>query len=229
MAVAYFTIPETGEIIYNGDTVILSEFPETIAVVAYGWYRYEETAMNGWHFILLPSKTVIPVSQVDLSLLVVVPNSSDDCRCPAPIPPIPRDAELRAFITVDSIAQRDKLITDFLPNGKIICVNDIGDGTPGYYKWNTMIQDWVPWDIATTTEILDSKLSVIEPLIEEDHHQLGELSADVGIIESKVSNIEKDVETWKLNDLLENTITGYPNLSADELNEILETRLNGGV
>ena len=147
MAIAYFTIPETGKIIYNGDTVILSEYPDTIAVTAYGWYKYEENAMNGWHFILLPAKTIIPATQVNLSLLTVVPNSSDDDRNPIPLNPALQDIESRAFITLDSIAQRDKLITEFMPNGRIVRVNDSTNNTSNYYEWNVETQSWDDWNI----------------------------------------------------------------------------------
>lgn len=147
MAVAYFTIPETGKIIYNGDTVILSEYPDTIAVVAYGWYNYEENAMNGWHFILLPAKTIVPATQVNLSLLTVVPNSSDDDRNPMPVSPELRDIESRAFITLDSITQRDKLITEFMPNGRIVRVNDSVNHTSNYYEWNVETQSWEDWHL----------------------------------------------------------------------------------
>lgn len=147
MAIAYFTIPETGKIIYNGDTVILSEYPDTIAVVAYGWYKYEENAMNGWHFILLPAKTIVPATQVNLSLLTVVPNSSDDDRNPIPLSPELHDIESRAFITLDSIAQRDKLITEFMPNGRIVRVNDSINHTSNYYEWNVETQSWDDWHL----------------------------------------------------------------------------------
>ena len=145
MAIAYFTIPETGKIIYNGDTVILSEYPDTIAVVAYGWYTYEENAMNGWHFILLPDKTIVPTTQVNLSLLTIVPNSSDDDRNPIPLSPELCDIESRAFITLDSMAQRDKLITEFMPNGRIVRVNDFINQTSNYYEWNIETQSWDNW------------------------------------------------------------------------------------
>lgn len=147
MAIAYFTIPETGKIIYNGDTVILSEYPDTIAAVAYGWYKYEENAMNGWHFILLPSKSIIPAANVNLSLLTVVPNSSDDDRNPIPLNTSLQDIESRAFITLDSIAQRDKLIPEFMPNGRIVRVNDSVNHTTNYYEWNIETQSWDDWHL----------------------------------------------------------------------------------
>lgn len=200
MAIAYFTIPETGKIIYNGDTVILSEYPDTIAVVAYGWYRYEENAMNGWHFILLPSKSIIPAANVNLSLLTVVPNSSDDCRHPVPVNPVPRGMESRTFITLDSIAQRDKLVSPFMPNGRIVRVNNRGDGKPGYYEWNVMTQEWDEWDLADSG------------------------SSDY---EERISALEYQVDIWKEAERLENQMAGLPEYTYDELNQMLGARLRG--
>jgi len=171
MAVAYFTIPETGKIIYNGDTVILSEYPDIIAVVAYGWYKYEENAMNGWHFILLPAKTVVPAAQVNLSLLTVVPNSSDDDRNPVPLSPELRDIESRAFITLDSIAQRDKLITEFMPNGRIVRVNDSANHTSNYYEWNVETQSWDDWNIGSTIKLSDLEEDAEHRLVTDEEKE----------------------------------------------------------
>ena len=177
MAIAYFTIPETGQIIYNGDMVILSEYPDTIAVASYGWYRYNENAMNGWHFILTPSKTAIPAYMVNLSSISVVPNSSDDDRTPVPITPTPscptptpkppinpflRDIESRAFITVDGLEQLQKLSTTFMPNGRIVRVNNRGDGKVGYYEWDVIGQDWDVWEIAEDTPVPENVLKLEE-------------------------------------------------------------------
>lgn len=289
MAVAYFTIPETGKIIYDGDTVMLSEYPNTMAVTAYGWYRYNDEAMNGWHFILLPSKMVVPASQVNLSRIVVVPNSSDDCRPPVPINPFPRSLEQRAFITLDSIAQRDKLVSPFMPNGKIVRVNNRGDGKPGYYEWNIMTQTWDDWDISSvspgpvpenvakigikevvnsvdSTEYTDEYTKFVfkagNPLcdvLEISENTSCELyfvapfqvikvteSQDLFIRNvirtspsweasewvtskdrEKISAMEKKIDVWVQNDRLENVLSGAPRLSDEELNELLEARLNG--
>lgn len=287
MAVAYFTIPETGKIIYNGDTVILSEYPNTTAVVAYGWYRYNDESMNGWHFILLPARTIIPAAQVNLSALVVVPNSSDDCRPPIPIGPVPRGMESRTFITLDSIAQRDKLESPFMPNGRIVRVNDRGDGKPGYYVWNVSTQEWDDWDISGGGPAPENvaKIEVKDVVTSVDHIEYTDeytkfifkagkpLCDNLAIAENvvcelyfvspfqvikvtesqdlfirsviqtepiwessdwitsrdreRISAIEEKVNVWIQNDKLENVLTGSPRLSDEELNELLEARLNG--
>lgn len=195
MAVAYFTIPETGKIIYNGDTVILSEYPDTIAVVAYGWYKYEENAMNGWHFILLPAKTVVPAAQVNLLLLTVVPNSSDDDRNPVPLSPELRDIESRAFITLDSIAQRDKLITEFMPNGRIVRVNDSVNHTSNYYEWNVETQSWDDWNISSLVDGY-MQLSPSNPTDDEiESFPTGQLYSDTTNHKGNIKGIQEFYDT----------------------------------
>lgn len=195
MAVAYFTIPETGKIIYNGDTVILSEYPDAIAVVAYGWYKYEENAMNGWHFILLPAKTIVPATQVNLSLLTVVPNSSDDDRNPVPLSPELRDIESRAFITLDSIAQRDKLITEFMPNGRIVRVNDSTNNTTNYYEWNVETQSWDDWNIGPLVDGY-MQLSPSNPTDDEiESFPTGQLYSDTTNHKGNIKGIQEFYDT----------------------------------
>lgn len=195
MAIAYFTIPETGKIIYNGDTVILSEYPDTIAVVAYGWYRYEENAMNGWHFILLPAKTIVPATQVNLSLLTIVPNSSDDDRNPIPLSPELCDIESRAFITLDSIAQRDKLITEFMPNGRIVRVNDSVNHTSNYYEWNVETQSWDDWNIGSLVDGY-MQLSPSNPTDDEiESFPTGQLYSDTTNHKGNIKGIQEFYDT----------------------------------
>jgi len=47
----------------------------------------------------------------------------------------------RAFLSVNTISQRDQLNIKLLPHGKLVRVNDTGDGTH-YYAWNQITQTW---------------------------------------------------------------------------------------
>lgn len=76
-----------------------------------------------------------------------------DCDHQPPPPPPPRPPQpsippdvlqdiSRAFITVDTIAQRDLLSgTKFLPHGKMVRVNNAPTGVK-YYAWNQITQSW---------------------------------------------------------------------------------------
>ena len=94
-----------------------------------------------------------------------------DCHEPVPVIPNPsleneqKDAwELnRAFISVNSIEERDSLNIDSLPHGKIVRVADTTDGVK-YYSWDQVTFTWkeetFPIDNSTKVEIeVDDHLS----------------------------------------------------------------------
>ena len=157
----YLVIPDTGIKLYSGAVVELSRFPGTRWVVHLGWYNYNGSQYQGWYFCSIPAQTTIPVTEDDLRLLTIISNTGSDCeypvnpgQCPGPYPPgpgpnpgvpfTPRNAyELdRAWITVDTIAQRNELNQRLLPNGKIVRVNDDGTGNAQYYRWNQTTCTW---------------------------------------------------------------------------------------
>lgn len=151
-------VPDTGLELVDGSIVILARFPSTKWVVHYGWYTYSGQQMMGWYFCSIPANTVIPASDADLRMLKVVSNSGS-CNCPGnaapvvPAPPAPgcppggpiqghQAWELdRAFISVNTIAERNLLNKRLLPDGKIVRVGNDGDG-PQYYRWNQVTGEW---------------------------------------------------------------------------------------
>lgn len=155
-------VPDTGIQLVDGSVVILARYPSTKWVVHHGWYTYGGQQMMGWYFCSIPANTVIPASDSDLRLLTVVSNG-DSCGChPAPTPVVPAPSppprpgpshpggalpaqqawELnRAFISVNTLAERDLLNKRLLPDGKIVRVGNDGDG-PEYYRWNQVTSTW---------------------------------------------------------------------------------------
>lgn len=199
MATPYFVIPDTNTIIYSGDKVVLSEYPDNFAIASHGWYEYNQTKANGWYFILLPTKETIPAANVNVSLLTVV--SSGHCYPPHPCPiPDPDErTQARTFITLDNIAQRDGLTPEFIPDGRIVRVNDTGEGKAAYFEWNAESQEWETWDIQERAE----------ELVE------------------RVIAVEADVAMRQENDRLTDRLAGLPERSEEELNSMLEARLQG--
>lgn len=288
MTNSYFVIPDTGTIVYNGDTVILSEYPDLLAIAAYGWYRYKQSSRQGWHFVLLSNGEVIPAADVNLSLITVASSEHGSTPpCPPVPPPGPGPGKFsdRTFITLDTIAQRDKLSSPFMPNGRIVRVNDKGDGEPGYYQWDVATETWLPWDVTSgvpegsirlefedivtsvdSTKYTDSyirhifragsplseALGVTENTLCELYfyeiyqvivaiptqksfvRQIYQTSPQwvasawfVSETQQRLEEAEKAIDMWKQNDILENRLTGAPNLTEEELNALLEARLNG--
>lgn len=336
MANSYFTIPDTGTIIYNGDTVILAEYPGVMAVAAYGWYKSGQSSEMGWHFVLLPTNEAISVADVNLSLVTVVSNASGnhrpDCR-PCPPSPGPSQMEQRTFITLDSMAQLKNMKTMFMPNGRIVRVNNKGDGKPGYYEWNVVSQEWDIWDISQVSpgptpipegviqlqqlgiitsvslakfadpyirysfkagqplcndlsisensacvlyytdtyqviyvvssqdsfirqvyqispeflasewsksrsqsrlELVESAVTslgtrtdALEISVASDKDRISVLEAEMEDKQTRLSAVEEQVLVWKENERLENALSGLPDRTYDELNAMLEARLNG--
>lgn len=210
-------VPETGVQIVDGTIVILSRFPGTKWIVHNGWYTYNSQQAMGWYFSSIPSQTIMPVTDDDLRLLTVV---GTDCGChcpptPSPTPPQPgpgpkpkpplTDKQLeilnRSWITVDTIAERDKLFEDDLViNGRIVRVNQTVDG-PKYYRWNLVNETWdvETFGIDTSTFVSQSDLadavtkevnenptvqSTIQTKVEESTSKLT----------SRVEKIETDLE-----------------------------------
>ena len=155
----YLIIPDTGIKLYENSIVILSRFPGTRWITKNGWYTYNCQQYQGWYFCSIPAQTVVPVTEEDLRLLTIV--SNDGCssgsgsgQCPGPYPPgpgpnpgipfTPRNAyELdRAWLTVDTLAQRNELNQRLLPDGKIVRVNDDGTGSAKYYRWDQPTCTW---------------------------------------------------------------------------------------
>lgn len=155
----YFQIPETSQIVYEGDIVSLTEFPGYLFTATYGWYVDGGVKQKGWYFMAKNSKKIVPINNTDLSELVVVeskyprpephpgPGPGPGPHPPGPIPPIPPIPgilESRAAVTVEDIAQRNVLASKTLPHGKIVRVNDNGDGQVAYYEWDAQALNWVP-------------------------------------------------------------------------------------
>lgn len=156
----YFQIPETGQIVYEGDIVMLSEYPGYLYTATYGWYVKDGIKQKGWYFMSTTSDRLVPINDTDLSELVVVesrypqphphppkphPHPGPGPHPPIPpIPPIPGILESRAAVTVEDIAQRNVIASKNLPDGKIVRVNDNGDSQVAYYEWDAQALNWVP-------------------------------------------------------------------------------------
>lgn len=124
-------------------------------------------------------------------------NSSNGCNCgcdhgnpekPYPPPdvdncyPHPKPFEIpfdikknemleRAWITVDTISQRNKLNRRQIPNGKIVRVNQVkNEEGPKYYAWNEVYEEWeeIFQQLDTSDFVLKKDmLSEVENKIEE--------------------------------------------------------------
>lgn len=57
---------ETDTKIYKNDVVTISTHPETKWIVKNGWYSVGGNQKNGWHFVSIEDKSILPIDQVDI-------------------------------------------------------------------------------------------------------------------------------------------------------------------
>lgn len=179
----YISLPHSHTRLADGNVVVLKRYPGLKWVVHWGWYTYNNHQYKGWYFVSIPSQTILPVNEEDLIGIKVVSSKSNDCYpdypdypdCPIPPGPFPPEPgpcppkpeqvkftkqdkkELQsAFITVNTIADRNKLDTSKLPDGKIVRVNNV-NGETQYYAWSARNDHWEDWDIAFMSDIVDTR------------------------------------------------------------------------
>lgn len=148
-----FLVTDTGVVIHDGSVVILSQYPNVKWLIKDGWYTYNGKQYNGWYFSSIPANDTMPVDTSDLSGITLVSGPNCCPPPPGPVPPGPCPSEERfthemrnqlerAWITVDTIEQRDRLNIRLVPDGKVVKVNDVG-GSVKYYSYDQSLSTWV--------------------------------------------------------------------------------------
>ena len=216
----YLTVPNTGLKLVDGSIIMISRFPDTKWIVHNGWYSYNNEQSMGWYLCSIPDKTIIPATTEDLETAVVVSDESGCCPCPphpGPMPPCPpgppKDkftdklkAELdAAFISVDTIADRNSLLDDNrkLPNGKLVRVNYIDDNEgPKYFRWDANNNVWKEesFGIDSSKFVTKDELKPeVESAIKDSQSIKDTISTEVKQVvpvevEKSTETIRKDVE-----------------------------------
>lgn len=205
-------VTDSGLEIYDGSIVMLARFPGTKWVVHKGWYTYNGTQYSGWYFSSIPAHTTLPVSTTDLAGIVVVSNSGCSCVHPGPpIPPCSEESNLkpwmvnelnRAWITVDTMEQLSRLNNRLIPSGKVVRVNDKGDGNPGYYRYNQAKREWETETFGIDTSNFVSK----DELSEEVSNQIKDVDLSQTVVEvisenqevhQTITNIAEESISWR--------------------------------
>jgi hypothetical protein len=157
----YIVIPGTDIRLYDSDIVKISNKPRVKWIVHLGWYIYDDVQHFGWYFESVKDGEILPVSIVDLTLctLVTVKTQGSE-RYDGKVVNYTRpftvaDSEIlrRAFITVDTIAQRDNIDKKKLINGKMVRVN-AEEGPAQYFAWNAETQTWEYLEVFGIPEIV---------------------------------------------------------------------------
>ena len=136
----------TGQVLTQG--TILKLYDGTVWTVGYGQYISSGTRCSGWY--ITDGTNYMPADNNVLSKCVIVSAGSSSC----PTDRTFTDADYvnlnRAFITVPSIADRDKLFSKLsdIPDGKIVRVNIGESDSIEYYTWDYKNQSWVSFDFS---------------------------------------------------------------------------------
>lgn len=204
---------DSGIQIVDGSIVILARFPGTKWVVHKGWYAYQENQYNGWYLSSIPSQTTMPLLDSDLIGIVVV---GGECSCPdqpfpSPCPPRPGGGGMspemtwelnRAWITVDTLEQLSRLNRRLVPDGKIVRVNDTGDGIAKYYRYDQAKSIWTEEYFGIDTTNFVSK----DDLVQEVKDQLDNVDFSqtvVNVIKENdevhqtIKEVAESDTTWK--------------------------------
>lgn len=150
---SFFTIPDTNQIVYEGDIVQLNEYPDVNFIASYDWYTYHHQQYKGWFFVSVTNSSIVSANDVNLGLITVVSSSHQSSVVPIlppfpPGPPRPPYPDIykailsRTMITVETIAQRNSLDDAMLINGRVCRVNHNNTGALAYYQWNGTTLKW---------------------------------------------------------------------------------------
>ena len=145
----YIVIPGTNIRLYDSDIIKISNKPRVKWVVHMGWYIYQDVQNFGWYIESIKTGEILPISVIDLTLVTLVTTKTQgseltDGKVVNYTRPFTlADAAVlnRAFITLETIEQRDNLDKKKLVNGKLVRVNDVG-GVATYYAWNAETKAW---------------------------------------------------------------------------------------
>lgn len=201
----YITVPESGMKLSDGAIVMIARYPNSKWILHYGWYTYQNQQSLGWYFTSLSDSSVIPVNDDDLRSLTAISGQSQcNCNCPPPMspqppmppmPPMPpriKEELDRAFITVDTIAERNNLNRELVPQGKIVRVNYTESGAK-YYIWDQVSMSWEDITFDHKDYITKSEADEKYSAKSEVSESLTQISEEIGQVSDKVENLHQVV------------------------------------
>lgn len=171
-------IPNTNKYLTELSVVMFPDDSETMWLVKYGWCSYQDSIIFGWYYRSISEGVIEPLTEESLIDIIVIsgafvpvwpspcpPPTPPHPPCPPPpVPPYPeppayisKEEKRRydaAFITFDTLEERDTFtLYNDVPDGKIIRVNDVGDGEVGYFVWDNTAQEWNTWEVSGITHV----------------------------------------------------------------------------
>lgn len=139
-----FTRLSTGQVLTQG--TILKLHDGTTWTVGYGQYISSGIRCSGWY--ITNGDSYVPADDKSLSKCVIVSSGSSSCPTDRTFTNADYTNLNRAFITVPTVDERDKLFTRLsdIPDGKLVRVNAGQSGGVEYYEWSAERQSWISFD-----------------------------------------------------------------------------------
>ena len=173
-----------------GDIVLINPYGNTKFLVCRGWFTYNNTRRNGWYFKSIPKNYIVPSDTVDPEDVTILSSyNSYDCDChpkpprPSPCPP-PVGTNENAFVTVETLEDRNILSYPYPVNGRIVRVNNVNSEVK-YYIWNSSTYEWEDYEFPLNSEATEA----IKQMISDIDEQKETHKADMLSVTEKLSSL----------------------------------------
>lgn len=140
-------LPQENLELRDGYIVLLHDYPNVRFLTQMGWRIENNQPVFGWFFVSLLDGAVVPMSSSVVEGIEVV---ATDGGFPIGVPASACEVlNASAWVSVDTIEDRNALNNAPLANGKVVRVNDV-DGEPKMYVWDAINSVWTEMEGGTS-------------------------------------------------------------------------------
>lgn len=242
-------LPGKNVYITEGTVVTLASFPGTTWIVHNGTYTYMGRKTQGWYLLSVPAKQLVPITESELYIIDVVGQSDSNCGCGCgggsssggsgggssglyPETGIDLYDEVdRAFITVETIQDRNALNSRFLPHGKVVKVNNGGD--PQYYYWDGNTNEWKEETFGIPLDDFLTRVDARKYFLKKDEAEQKFVSHDTWkqTLDEEIKNINDKIDE-ELSKLLEQAKQvakeAAESLAEQKAEDVLQSHIESG-
>lgn len=140
MAKDFLYCEETDTKIYSGDIVTISPFSDVRFIAKKGWYKLGSAQKNGWYFVNVSDRSIIPVDNIDIKDIVNLSRQSSEV---SPRPEISNSPTVPTNTDYLEIPNTDLHI---YPNDLVNCSDYPGKSFVMKYGWysidDTQVEGW---------------------------------------------------------------------------------------
>lgn len=178
MARDFLYCEETDTKIYSNDVVTITTYPDTTWLVKQGWYKLGSAQKNGWYFVSITDKTILPIDLVDIKDVVKDPTRAISGEGHSSAPETPSEATTSAeYLEVSDakVFNNDTVIISSRPDTKYIAkygwFTSDGQKQQGWYFLSVDDRSILPLkdvDLAEVTkDIIKITISELRPTLKD--------------------------------------------------------------